>query len=117
MHPGSRPASATFSLPGSPVFFGAGITTSRPQSSLSVRRRDGVATPLLSNDQQYHSYDNENDEDIESRQGTDDNKSTKMIRNKKDLWILIALCLSYYNAFCAFSMIAPIFPNEVWYTH
>ena len=109
-----RPASVTFPLPGSPVFFGAGITTNRPQSSLSGRRsRSSVSSPLLSNEQQYHSYDNDNDDDIESRQGKDEDKPTKMIRNKKDLLILIALCLSYYNAFCAFSMIAPILPNEV----
>ena len=97
----NRPASVTFPLPGSPVFFGAGITTGRSQSSLSGRRRhrDGLSTPLISNEQQH---------DVESNE-----KDTKMIRNKMDLMILIALCLSYYNAFCAFSMIAPIFPNEV----
>jgi len=64
-----------------------------------------VTTPLLSEGKQ--------NEDIESSVKGQAEVSIKMIRNKKDLLVLIALCLSYYNAFCALSMIAPIFPLEV----
>ena len=99
-----RPASVTFPVPASPIFFAA---PQRSKSALSRRHRDGLSTPLLSNEEEQNRDLIE--DDIEAESG----ESQKLIRNKKDLLILIALCLSYFNAFCAFSMIAPIFPYEV----
>jgi len=100
-----RPASVSFPVPASPIFFAG---SERAKSALAGRlHRSELITPLLNETHE------EQDENLEEPFGKSTEVSTKMIRNKKDLLILIALCMSYYNAFCAFSMIAPIFPLEV----